>query len=365
MAKADFFIDRTVQSHNDKSTDSVYGEASDFVNEASQKSRSVVEKAQELLAYYKKDYSVRLLRDHGISCNLTWTKLELRQRIRTAVLAGQVSLNSILEILTEIEKWRSLYLLFFKVPEQKLVGLRNQKEVESQIEKLFPGASSQNLLQPEIPESPEISLVQIKSHKFEIELIFKRTWWERYPDEDITEKTEAGKIHRTAKIEREARSVSFIEIDLQSGLLIFSIPQASNKSTFDMNLSIIKNTLKEVVDIDSLAQIDLASVTDYLREMSGVFNRQIYTITKEGTVSNFTSANRKADILEDYQAVEAIATMDIHHGHGNYYFQENDVVETELHFKVLPNPSRLGIFGQRKEQEVRHVIDLVRKAIKL
>lgn len=355
-------ISTTPATEHTQNSNKVFGkQASTNVDKSNQCDEIDTNQVLDFFFVHKKEYAVDLLREHEIDASVSWAKSKLRERVKAAILCKELPIEAVLDKLTEIEGWGNQYIYFYKLSDDQLELWQNFDGQNDLLTEMFPDVVNASTFSPYLPKTPELASMEFDEHKFRAVFVLKREWEERVTGADHFD---AGIEYRAYK-KKIARAVAAIEIDMTSGLVTLSIPRIETKRERSKIARIIKNEVADFLDFSNCDPIDLSPANPGIRKLRDIMNRQVVTRTKAGSTSKHLSRNRKSDLLKDQEFKTVFGRLKKDNEFGNYYLKEGGEILTDLHFKIQPKPSRLGIFGQRHESEVRHVITMVRRYLSL
>jgi hypothetical protein len=162
-----------------------------------------------------------------------------------------------------------------------------------------------------------------------------------------------------------ARAVFTFELNLITGVGVVMIARLKHGANYKKELKSLAKVLKPLVDLEGFASIPLVDAIDVLSADPEISTREHQVVDEMGGKTGFTSPSRKEHVFKDTKKQKALKALGNVKGQlGNYYAPQDEVLKKPMHFKVYGRDNRLGLFGQRTEEEVRHVLRIVQDALK-
>lgn len=313
--------------------------------------------ALDLLLDHRSDFVREFLRENNLP--VSGTKAELRERLESALHAGTLRVADIIEHLDEIEGWGNQHVYLYSSPE----GLLRTWRSESSVKEILRSAKKISLMNAHLPlalpDKTTLSRVAWSPQRVRFVWISTRTWEERIEKDD---ERDGARIWK-AFDERSARGVLAFDWNLLSGDAMLSIERLPSGNDYEDARAALAKELAPFVDLTIFTALEVGRAIQPIEKSSEVLNRSLALRSVRGTKVSFTSKSRKRDAFErdpDAQRSRESLGDNVSGDTGNFYWKKAGPLEDELHTTLYAKDGRVGIFGQRKEEEVTHVIQRIR-----
>jgi hypothetical protein len=313
--------------------------------------------ALDLLLGHKADFVRSFLEENGIP--VSGTKSQLRDRLEEALGSGRVGVGDIVEHLDEIEGWGNQHVYLYRAPEGLLPTWRSDASVRN----ILRAAKKVSLLNAHIPlalpEETTLSKVAWSPKRARFVWITTRTWEDRLEDDDEREGARIWKAYE----ERSARGVLAFDWDLQSGDAMLMIERLPSGNDYEEVRTAMVKELKPLLDLSVFSLVEVGRAIQPIEKSNEVLSRSVALRSQRGTKVSFTSRSRKRDAFDrdpDAQRSRQSLGDNVAGDTGNFYWKKAGALTEDLHSTIYAKDSRVGIFGQRREEEVTHVIQRIR-----
>jgi hypothetical protein len=311
----------------------------------------------DYLMAHKMEFAQRFLRERSLP--FSGTKAVLRDRLKGYLDNEQVTGEELIELLNDIEGWGNQHIYLYKSPNQVIEQWRQRTAVEDRLKEL--GMIEQlNRRRPLIlPSEPTLSTIEWTPDRIHFLWVEKRQWEERIPEEDIERDDIVWKAYRR----RTSRGLTSFDWDLVSGHAMLMIQRLPRGTKYNQIRDLFEKKLEPIIELKYFERIRVSPAIQSIEESGEVRRRQLAYETLRGGRARFTSANRAMDTYADPALERAGQALggDKAGWLGNFYWHPvPGSIERELHSKLYALDQRVGIFGDRLEQEVRYVISRIR-----
>lgn len=311
----------------------------------------------DLLLDHKAEFIRSFLEENGLA--VSGTKAELRDRLEDALSAGRIGVGDIVEHLDEIEGWGNQHVYLYGAPEGLLPTWRSENSVKD----VLRGAKKLSLLNAHLPltfpEKPTLSRIAWSNDRVRFVWIATRKWEERIEKDD---RRDGSKLWKAFE-ERVARGVLSFDWNLLSGDAMLMIERLPSGNDYEDARTTLVKELKPLVDLATFSSVEVGQAIQPIEKSSEVLNRALSLRSQRGTKVSFTSRSRKRDAFErdpDAQRSRASLGENVSGDTGNFYWKKTGPILDDLHTTIYAKDNRVGIFGQRREEEVAHVIQRIR-----
>jgi len=151
--------------------------------------------------------------------------------------------------------------------------------------------------------------------------------------------------------------------NLQSGDAMLMIERLPSGNDYEDARASLGKELKPLVDLSVFTPVEVGRAIQPIEKSNEVLNRSLALRSQRGTKVSFTSRSRKRDAFErdpDAQRSRESLGDNVVGDTGNFYWKKTGPLSHELHTTLYAKDGRIGIFGQRKEEEVMHVVQRIR-----
>ena len=160
---------------------------------------------------------------------------------------------------------------------------------------------------------------------------------------------------------RRSRGVLAFDLDLKSGRAMMMIQSLPSGTAYSNTRGALVGDLAKMLDITAFTPVKVGKAIKRIYESGEARRRQLTTETERLTRISYTSASRKTDLKSDEAARKSQTASGFKAGYyGNFYWpKENGVFRFVMHITLYAKDHRVGIFAERTEDEVRHVISRI------
>ncbi|MEI9941982.1 MAG: hypothetical protein WDO69_32615 [Pseudomonadota bacterium] len=313
--------------------------------------------ALDLLLDHKAEFVRAFLEANDLA--VSGAKAELRDRLEDALAKGTVIVGDIIARLDEIEGWGNQHVYLYRAPEGILPTWRS----ESSVKDILRAAKKVSLFNAHIPlalpPATTLSKVDWSPQRVRFVWITTRNWEERLDGKDRREGLRVWKAYE----ERSARGVLAFDWNLQSGDAMLMIERLPSGNDYEDARTALVKELKPLLDLSVFSTVEVGRGIQPIEKSNEVLNRSLALRSQRGTKVSFTSRSRKRDAFErdpDAQRSRESLGDNVAGDTGNFYWKKAGVLTDDLHTTIYAKDSRVGIFGERTEEEVAHVIQRIR-----
>lgn len=313
--------------------------------------------ALDLLLDHRSDFVRDFLRESDLP--VSGTKAELRERLEGALGAGTIGIGDIIEHLDDIEGWGNQHVYLYQSPEGLLRTWRAEQSVKDILRRAKKISLMNAHLPLALPATTTLSRVAWSPQRVRFVWITTRTWEERVEKDDERDGARIWKAYN----ERSARGVLAFDWNLLSGDAMLSIERLPSGNDYEDARASLAKELAHFVDLNVFTTVEVGRAIQPIEKSSEVLNRSLALRSVRGTRVSFTSRSRKRDAFErdpDAQRSRESLGDNVAGDTGNFYWKRTGPLADELHTTLYAKDGRVGIFGQRKEEEVTHVIQRIR-----
>jgi hypothetical protein len=190
----------------------------------------------------------------------------------------------------------------------------------------------------------------------------KREWFERREDADV-EAYEENLVFRAWK-RKSARGTLAFDWDLQSGEAMLMIQRLPTGTEYAKIRDEMVKWLGPFVDLNAFDVVRVSPAIKGILESGEVRERRTRWETIQGGKATFTSPGLSKDIRADatLRKMEDAGSGAIQGSMGNMYWLPKDgsTLRQEFHSLLHRKDQRIGIMGEKIEEEVRYVIGRIR-----
>lgn len=311
----------------------------------------------DYLLAHKKEFIQDFLRERSLY--YSGTKAVLRERLEQYVGDGQLSGVELVMLLNRVEGWGNQHIYLYKAPSQSIEPWRTEGSARRRLSDpgLIDLFNRQRSLV--LPEETTLSSIEWTMERLRFVWVEKRQWEERVPEEDIESLDMVWRAHRI----KSARGLTTFDWDLVSGHAMLMIQRLPRGTKYSHIRDRFEKELELIVDLSQFERVRVSRTIQSIEESGEVRRRQLAYETRRGGKASFTSASRSADTYADPDLERAGQALGDEAAGllGNFYWHPvPDILECELHSKLYASDQRVGIFGERREREVRYVISRIR-----
>lgn len=314
----------------------------------------------EYLLGHKLEFTRTLLKESGLP---QWGPREtLRETLTAALGNGELTVKKVIAYLDRVEGWGNQHVYLYRSPQALLTTWRN----EAQVKKLLDANGYLPLLKKPrptlLPKNPTLSSIDWDPTRARLVWVVKRTWEERAEAKD--KHSTDGRTFWKAYEERTARGILAFDWDLGTGVAMIMIERLPSGTNYDKVRDEIIRTLKPLIDLQAFQLLRVSRSILKIAKSSEVDVRKRVDQTKKGGKIALVSPGRNTAVKDDPDLVNVQAALgsntvgDL----GNFYWlpTNNGHIERRLHTTIHAKDQRIGLFGDRTEEEVRYVIGRIR-----
>jgi hypothetical protein len=266
------------------------------------------------------------------------------------------------EYLNLIEGWGNQHLYLFNAPTGINKRWRSIEHVE-QVAKKNGVVSIINRARPVVlPKSPTLASVEWTPQRVRFVWNEKREWLDRREDKDI-DSPEEGLLFRAWQL-NTARGTLAFDWDLESGEAMLMIQRLPSGTQYSSIRDDVMKWLGRFIELDGFEVVRISAAIKPLLNSGEVRDRRTRWETMQGGRATFTSPGMKKGIGADdtLRRMEAAGRDDIQGSLGNMYWLPNgtNAMKEEFHTTLHKTDQRIGIMGEKTEQEVRYVVGRIR-----
>lgn len=306
------------------------------------------------------------IRDFLATCGLTksGTEEELFAKMAGLLKSKSINLEDLVRLLNQIEGWGDQQIYLYKAVSKEFRQLFADKK---KFEGLLADNRMKNLLNAErsiiLPDERTLATIEYDEKRVKFIWIEKRIWEERHEDKD----KESGGFHFKAYKTHVKRGIMSYDLDLKSGLgvmMIQKLPNNSNSEYVNIRHKLEKE-LESIIDLDDVPLLKFKKGIKEIHKSGEARSRQVEDQTNLGSRAKYTSMNRKSDIDKDpiIKRARTATSANSQPYMGNFYWdplKSEGALQSELHSVLHTKDNRVGIYGERTEEEVRYIIERIR-----
>jgi hypothetical protein len=315
-----------------------------------------LESALELLRRYNKINLQLLLRRARVT-SYGKTEDELVDLVRDAVRIRKLSLADLIEQLDRVEGWASQQIYLYKAPD----GILDRWRKESGAAAIVKAAGHETAFNARtsllLPAKRTLSSIVWSPERLRFVWIETRS----YEEFDREEDDETGAFITRWYRKRHSRGVLAFDLDLKNGRAMMMIQALPSGTAYEKVRATLISDLTQMVDVAVFAPVKVGKAIKKIYDSGEARRRQLTTETERLTRISYTSASRKTDLKSDDAAGKSQTATGFKAGYyGNFYWpKEKGVFRFDMHVTLYAKDHRVGIFAERTEDEVRHVINRI------
>jgi hypothetical protein len=290
------------------------------------------------------------------------TKTVLRERLSEYLAEDFNNAVLLTEHLNLIEGWGNQQLYLYTAPIGVSRRWRSARYVET---KLAENGVASILNRPRaivLPDEPTLACVQWTPQRVRFIWNKKREWFERREDED--RESPDGDLVFHAFERKTARGTLAFDWHLETGESMIMIQRLPSGTHYNEVRDEMARCLAPFVDLATFETLRVGTAIKPILRSGEVRGRAANWETLQGGRVSFTSPGMRQGIGADetLRRMEAIGGEDIQGRLGNMYWlpPEAGVLTQELHAMVHKKDQRVGIMGEKLEEEVRYVVGRIR-----
>jgi len=319
-----------------------------------------VELVLNYLLAHKKVFVQEFLRERGLFSS--GTKESLRGRLEGYLGDGRVSGVELVALLDRIEGWGNQHIYLYKSPDQPIESWLIERLARERLSALGLIDLFNRRRPLVLPEETTLSSIVWGPERLRFVWVEKRQWEERVPEEDIEDIERLDMVWRAYRL-NTTRGLTTFDWDLVSGHAMLMIQRLPSGAKYDHIRHRFEEELEPIVGLNQFQRVRVSRAIQCVERSGEARRRQLAYETRRGGKASFTSASRLSDAYADPDLQSAGQALGGETAGllGNFYwYPVEGTLERELHSKIYAPDQRVGIFGERREREVRYVISRIR-----
>ena len=309
----------------------------------------------DLLLAQKMEFTQEFLRARSLA--FSGNKQRLRQRLTDYIDEQMLPIPDLVDLLNQIEGWGRQHVYLYRCLGTLADDWSNEAYATSQLKR----AGVESLLNMQrtllLPENPTITSIHWSPTRMRLIWIEARQWEQRLPDEDVVEDDLVWRAYRR----HVTRGIVSFEWNFVNGNAMLMIEQLPRGFRYSESRDFFASDMEPLVSLDRFQPIQVSRAVKPIERSEPVRCRQIAYESPTGATAQFTSASRSKDVYQDDVFMDAAETLrnSTIGSNGNFYWQQSDRLSCELHCRIYGYDQRVGIFGQHREADVRHVLESI------
>lgn len=307
----------------------------------------------DYLLAHKKEFIQGFLR--GRHLPFSGTKETLRRRLEGYLSDGRLGIADLIRLLDKIEGWGKQHIYLYKAPDRLIEPWTQESSARSLLDDLGLTELFNRPRPLVLPEEPTLSAIEWTPDRIRFIWVEQRRWEERISEEDFERE---GIVWRAYRVNVSRGLVAF-DWDLVSGYAMLMIQQLPRGTKYKQIRDRFTRELEPIVGLDHFEPVLVSRAIRPIEASREVRRRQLAYQTRRGGKAAFTSASRSRDTFEDPSLQRAGQALQGETAGllGNFYWLPVEgKLEHELHCKIYAPDQRIGIFGERREEEIRYVL---------
>ncbi len=316
--------------------------------------------ALDYLLAHKKVVMQEFLREHGLF--FSGTKEVLRGRFGKYLDDGRVSGAELVALLDNIEGWGNQHIYLYKSPDQPIESWRTERLATEHLSALGLIDLFNRRRPLVLPEETTLSSIEWAPEGLRFVWVEKRQWEERVSEEDIEDIERPNMVWKAYRLNTTRGLITF-NWDLVSGHAMLMIQRLPSGTKYDHVRDRFEEELVSIVGLNQFQRVRVSRAIQHIERSGEARRRQLAYETRRGGKASFTSASRSVDTYADPDLERAGQALGGETAGllGNFYWHPvPGILEREFHSKLYASDQRVGIFGERREREVRYVISRIR-----
>ena len=316
------------------------------------------DKVIEILLGHKLEFARGFLKDSGLPAD--GTKEGIGARLNDAVEDGTVSVADLVRYLDDIEGWGNQHVYLVRAPAEILARWRDLKKATAILEKNELLALLNKAKPVFLPARPTLATIELDTKRARFVWVVKRSWEEHVEERDTTD----GDWTYRAYVKRTGRGILSFDWDLGSGVGMIMIQRLPSSTNYERVRNELMLEMRDVIELSQFEPIRIAGAITRIAKSSEVDVRKHVRETRKGGKATLQSRSRKSAVKDDPDLRNAEAALGAKTvgNHLNVYWLPTPKKElpTRLHTTLHTKDHRIGIYGDRTEDEVRYVIGRIR-----
>ena len=309
----------------------------------------------DLLLAQKMAFTQDFLRARNLA--FSGNKLRLRERLANYVDSQTLSIPDLISLLNQIEGWGRQHIYLYRCVDRLVEDWSSEAFAVSQLKRagLIDLLDAQRTLL--LPEVPTITSIHWSPSRMKLVWVEARHWEQRLQDEDIAK---ADLVWRAYK-RHISRGIVTFEWNLLNGRAMLMIEQLPRGFRYSESRDFFASEMEPIVSLGRFQPIQVSKAIKPIEQSEPVRCRQIAFESPTGATAQFTSASRSRDVYQDdtFESAADIMRDSTIGSDGNFYWQKGGGLSRELHCRIYGHDQRVGIFGQHREADVRHVLEKI------
>lgn len=315
-----------------------------------------IELVLDYLLAHKKAFIQEFLRKRRLP--FSGTKATLRKRLEGYLGDGRLDAADLVRLLDEIEGWGNQHIYLYKAPSWQIEPWLEEDSARKHLSERGL-ADLVNRQRPLVlPEKAILSAIEWTPERVRFVWIEKRQWEERVSEEDIEEE---GMVWRAYRV-KISRGIIAFDWDLVSGHAMLMIQKLPQGTRYHQIRDRFARELEPIIGLDQFEPVRVSRAIQPIEASGEARRRQLAYETRRGSKARFTSASPSRDAFEDpilQRAGQALKGETASLWGNFYWLPVNDKLDRDLHCMVYAKDQRVGIFGERREPEVRYVLSRI------
>jgi hypothetical protein len=300
-------------------------------------------------------------------------KIELRERVVTALAEGTLTYRDLVATLDETEPWGKQHVFLYEGPDRELPNWRQPEWVRTHLEGLGL-ASILNAAVPLIlPPELRLSCIHYSAERLRAVAVRRRDYWEHVAEWDQDPEIRDGEeVEYRAFVHRVKRGLVIFEWDFLSNNAHLQVTQLPTQAKYEAVRDEFKRLVAPWLDLDLFTPVDLKPVVKNLhtlatRDGSEVQPQILRYRTMHGRSVSASSPKAQLSLFGEREIDEAIEMVKQHsHGHLIGVFWVDHGTGKPLstnrapHVVVLGTENRVNFMRPSSEETVRYVLGRIR-----
>ncbi len=316
----------------------------------------------DFILAHKKEYAQSFLKSNGF--HYSGTKETLRERLKDLVVREEITQESLVSLLDQIELFGNQHAYLFKITDPHLGRLRDPNHVRTLCESQGLGELYNNYKPLILPENPEIASIYHDYDWLRIRWVTKKETLQLM--EEKREKDEEGREFLIKKyLIRKLRATTLFRVSLITGdadLLIHRLPSGSS---YRREKNVYLEQLDDWFGWGVLDHEDLFPTISRIEASGEARIRNVDIRTARGSHIDIVSPSVHMGIRDDPDAASARSSITTGVGNrGNFYWLpqfSGGFLLRNIHTIIYRD--RVALFGECEEEEVNYVLGRVRSFI--
>lgn len=324
--------------------------------------RDDLEESVDQLTLHRLDHVRALLAEYDVP-GRSGTRENVRRVMVDAIRQEVVPRRRVLALLDELDAWGNQRILLRRFDVDHLAHLATEKKVMT----LLAAQGLATLVDWPIPlvPLPELTPVRIEYRLVKggarLRLFAARTrireiavrGVEPRPDE-----VDPFLVYRPYRIER-TKAVTHAEVDLRSGVTWLSVAHSLQAKIMREDIASFIEIFNGVLNFAVARPVNLYPVTKAIPDLPRADVRWVstYDRTSVGGRIAMSSQSARDDIRSDPDLERARSSAGVNRNdQANCYWQQGVTLQEEVHTHIYADTAEITVFGNVREESVRHVL---------